>query len=318
MCEPAVLTNQMSKCTDQNNVGSKCAISCPEGTKMIGSSKRTCTRYGNSAQWDGGLPICQAMCDPAGTKMRNGILSCTDKHYLNSKCTATCDFKYKLSGSLEKNCEGRPNGQADWTMADFEPRCDPICQPLTVLANGIIECSSENNLGSDCAFTCNDRFQLRGHETASCIRNSTMENGVGWDNRVPMCEPICDPVPRIPHAVVSCTSATDLGSECTFVCEKGYELVGRESTTCLLNVNDGNVGWEHGMPYCQQMCTAPISIQHGHVNCEESSEGISIGNECVYTCNDGFRLVGNTSATCSVGTNGLTTWNNPPPFCERM
>lgn len=144
-----------------------------------------------------------------------------------------------------------------------------------------------------------------------------MENGVGWVNPVPYCEPVCNSVPRIPHAVISCTSHTDLGSACTFVCEKGFELVGREVTTCMLNVNDDSVNWEHGIPYCQQMCTSPMKVQNGQVNCETSSAGISIGNECLYNCDDGFRLVGNASTTCSVGLNGLTAWNASPPFCER-
>ena len=311
-----MLTNQIGECTKEHFLGSVCSYSCPAGTRLIGTGTRTCSRYGNAAQWDGSLPICEAVCDPAGTSIANGNLDCTNRHFLQSKCTATCDHKYKLTGSIEKICQKTPRG-ADWNMNDVEPRCEAICQPLTSLSNGRISCTSESDFNSVCAFSCNDRYQLRGEQSTTCVRNSTMENGVGWSNLVPYCEPICNDVPRIPHAVVSCTSATDLGSECTFVCERGFELVGRDVTTCMLNVNDGSVNWEHGIPYCRQMCSSPIPILNGEIQCDQSGQGISIGNECIYKCNSGYRLDGKSSTTCSVGANGMTTWDTPPPFCER-
>ena len=63
-----------------------------------------------------------------------------------------------------------------------------------------------------------------------------MENGVGWTGEFPFCEPVCSAVPKVDNAVVSCSSHTDLGSECTFVCEEGYELIG-EGLDCILMEN---------------------------------------------------------------------------------
>ena len=159
MCEKPALTNQMSKCTNENFIGSTCSYSCPTGTRLVGSAKRKCASFGNAAQWNIALPRCEAMCDPEGTTMQNGKLLCSNEHYLNSKCTATCDFKYKLRGSVEKICQKSLDG-ADWSMNDLEPRCDAICQPLTEIANGNVQCSSDSDLGSECTFVCNDRLEV--------------------------------------------------------------------------------------------------------------------------------------------------------------
>ena len=128
------------------------------------------------------VPRCEPVCDPAGTSLSNGEMECSNAHYLHSKCTASCAFKYKLRGSAEKICQMAGEDRAAWTMNSLEPQCDPICQPLTNLANGLINCDSESDFGSTCKFICNI-------SRTKCFHSSTKKKNwpqIGesfWPNR---------------------------------------------------------------------------------------------------------------------------------------
>ena len=87
----------------------------------------------------------------------------------------------------------------------------------------------------------------------------------------------------------------------------------------MLNVNDGTVNWEHGIPRCQKMCPAPMRISNGHLECENmKNQLISLNSKCQYNCKEGFRLIGDEISTCLKDLTGVTRMDTSAPFCEPM
>jgi hypothetical protein len=304
------------KCSDKNNANSRCDFSCPQNFRLIGSRTRTCRQAGERAIWDNSQPKCEAVCDIL-PDMKHGRASCTNFNFLQSKCTYECDGGYKLKGALSKTCTALKDfGGADWQneSAGAEPRCEPVCNDLGELENGKLVCTG-NEVGDVCNHVCNDGFNLLGTKERTCISDINGWNGVNWDGERAYCQPICPEVKKVPNTVVSCSSSTDLGSECTFVCISGYEMVGKPKTTCMLNINDGTADWDNQEPECQLLCNNPMEIDNGKVEC--SMESNSIGNECQYTCNDGYRLIGSDSSTCELNENQSAVWTSNAPYCER-
>ncbi|CAG5085953.1 Oidioi.mRNA.OKI2018_I69.PAR.g11061.t1.cds [Oikopleura dioica] len=311
ICEAIpVPENGESSCTDGRNLGSTCAFSCPAGTRLIGDKASTCTGFGGLANWTTQAPLCEPVCDDL--TLKNGEINCTNDNFLNSKCSLSCAKKYERNGPSSQTCVETGPAKADWDGA-LTTTCQPICQPLVDIANGATSCNDGSRINSKCEFSCNERYQLRGFPSVTCQLDRTMENGLGWSGPIPGCEPICPEVPKVENAVVACDSATDIGSICKYVCKRGFELVGRPTTTCLLDVTDSTANWEIGLPRCQRTCDKPIEIENGEVSCQES--GISAGQVCQYSCNSGYELRGEQSTTCTV-TDGGSSWTNAPPSCE--
>ena len=154
VCKKPILTNEETKCTNGNNVGSRCSYKCPDQMQLVGTAIRQCVRFGNSAQWNSNPPKCQPACDQI--QLLNGHAECTNQNFLNSKCIPKCNLNYKLSGSREHICQITLSG-ADWYKAGVESYCNPICQPIEKLENGKITCSSNNDFGSVCLLDCFDR-----------------------------------------------------------------------------------------------------------------------------------------------------------------
>nr|XP_026693330.1 P-selectin-like isoform X1 [Ciona intestinalis] len=90
----------------------------------------------------------------------------------------------------------------------------------------------------------------------------------------------------------------------------GFYLIGNTSTTC-----GSNLLWNASSPTCSRiMCnsvhTDPVN---GRVNC---LNGNNAGNQCVFTCNDNFWLVGESVSTC-IDDDGdeFGVWSSEAPIC---
>ena len=145
-----------------------------------------------------------------------------------------------------------------------------LTRAATSICGATLSLIGDFKINSKCEFSCNERYQLRGLPSVTCQLDRTMENGLGWSGPIPGCEPICPEVPKVENAVVACDSATDIGSICKYVCKRGFELVGRPTTTCLLDVTDSTANWEIGLPRCQRTCDKPIEIENGEVSCQDA------------------------------------------------
>ncbi|XP_042607389.1 membrane cofactor protein-like isoform X5 [Cyprinus carpio] len=90
------------------------------------------------------------------------------------------------------------------------------------------------------------------------------------------------------------------------VCDKGYMLVGKETTrTCR------DQGWDGRDPLCEPVkCSAPPAIENGQLE-EESLESYDYLNAVSYRCNRGLNLIGQSTLHCSED----GTFKPDPPKC---
>ncbi|CDR18915.1 unnamed protein product [Oncorhynchus mykiss] len=97
------------------------------------------------------------------------------------------------------------------------------------------------------------------------------------------------------------------GSTCTLECEKGFVLVGTNSTHC------SSLGyWSHTLPVCQALqCDILTSPPHGSLNCSGLHGQFHYGSQCLFSCEEGFLLNGLADTECT----SLGTWSRRAPLC---
>uniref|UniRef100_A0AAZ3Q759 CUB and Sushi multiple domains 2 n=1 Tax=Oncorhynchus tshawytscha TaxID=74940 RepID=A0AAZ3Q759_ONCTS len=67
--------------------------------------------------------------------------------------------------------------------------------------------------------------------------------------------------------------------------------------------------------YSASYCSSPSNPLNGTVH---SQTGTKLGSTLRFSCDQGFRLIGQSSATCTRTNQGIYTWNAPVPLCQVM
>ncbi|XP_078495093.1 P-selectin-like [Ciona intestinalis] len=132
------------------------------------------------------------------------------------------------------------------------------------------------------------------------------QSTAGTTTEAPACE-----APIIPQfGRTNCVEGNELGSVCYFTCMDGFYLQGNTSTSC-----DSNLLWNASSPTCSRITCNPVHTDpiNGRVSC---LNGNSAGNQCVFTCNDNLRLVGESISTC-IDDDGdeFGVWSSEAPTC---
>ncbi|NWX99167.1 LYAM2 protein, partial [Nothoprocta ornata] len=101
----------------------------------------------------------------------------------------------------------------------------------------------------------------------------------------------CDTLKEPDHGSLKCSHPLKnfgYSSSCTVQCEKGYELTGVESVHCT-----SSGVWSASLAECKAV-TCPVLEKpaHGFVNCSNSSEELTWGATCKFSCEEGFALTG--------------------------
>ncbi|XP_076818198.1 sushi, von Willebrand factor type A, EGF and pentraxin domain-containing protein 1-like [Clavelina lepadiformis] len=127
-------------------------------------------------------------------------------------------------------------------------------------------------------------------------------------------EPLCDR-PRAPiFGQMSCdtTSGREIGTTCSFTCNRGYELRGDDSSTCGL-VDDDVASFDRPVPVCEPtLCLPPQSSPaNGRVSCDDEN---NFGSICSFVCDRGHFLAGSPQTTCA--DNGR--WTDTAPACRAI
>ncbi|XP_019863662.1 PREDICTED: CUB and sushi domain-containing protein 1-like isoform X3 [Amphimedon queenslandica] len=96
-----------------------------------------------------------------------------------------------------------------------------------------------------------------------------------------------------------------LGHKAIYSCNKGYVLVGFHIRLCI-----GNGTWSGMAPICKRVNCGPLPhIANGAVSIHPDTR---LGSTATYTCNSGYKLVGNDTRTCLA--NGK--WSGQEPVCR--
>nr|XP_026695879.1 sushi, von Willebrand factor type A, EGF and pentraxin domain-containing protein 1-like isoform X5 [Ciona intestinalis] len=301
-------------------VGSLLSIECFEGfTNVTNTDDVICASVPGSkiGRWIGVLPFCTAIiCNSISWAPPGGMFACSLSTAYGSNCAFRCSRGYHLVGSNSIQCgDANNDGVGEWS-ADFPVCNEVICIPsLSAPSNGSINCTDFSQLDSQCHFSCDNGFFLRGNDIITC--NDDDNNGEGeWSSNPATCKEITCQVQNSPvNGSISCTRGVLYGSACFFECNPGYSLVGYDTVLCGEPNSDGAGQWsiEEEPPTCISNECSPESVapRNGSVTC---SYGNLFESECVYTCAVGYRLVGSERRRCLSD----STWDAPEPICELL
>uniref|UniRef100_A0A3B4AXV4 Uncharacterized protein n=1 Tax=Periophthalmus magnuspinnatus TaxID=409849 RepID=A0A3B4AXV4_9GOBI len=100
------------------------------------------------------------------------------------------------------------------------------------------------------------------------------------------------------------------GARITYQCDPGYDLVGRETLTCQLDLS-----WSSQPPFCEKImyCSDPGHVEHS--TRALSDPKLLVGTTIQYTCNPGFILQGGATITCYGREPGTPVWTSKLPHC---
>ncbi|XP_034997532.1 seizure 6-like protein isoform X1 [Hippoglossus stenolepis] len=100
------------------------------------------------------------------------------------------------------------------------------------------------------------------------------------------------------------------GAHITYQCDPGYDLVGRETLTCQLDLS-----WSSQPPFCEKImyCSDPGHVEHSTRSLSDPK--LLVGTTIQYSCNPGFILQGGATITCYGREPGTPVWTSRLPHC---
>ncbi|XP_064387691.1 uncharacterized protein LOC135335916 [Halichondria panicea] len=219
--------------------------------------------------------------------------------------TYECDVG-TLVGNRRRTCE---NGVWLGSVSS----CGAVdCPALAPIPNGAIAYDPDTiapfDEGTVATHTCNDGFMLgAGSETRTCLETGR------WSGLIPVCRAQCPALENILNGgsilyFPDVTPDFNDGTLATYTCDPGFRLVGIATRLCQISMT-----WTGQPPVCEPLCPILPPIDNGRVQYSpDFIPDFNVGTEATYTCNFGFRLIGQMVLECEG--NGL--WSNVPPICE--
>ncbi|KAJ8376127.1 hypothetical protein SKAU_G00067070 [Synaphobranchus kaupii] len=287
---------------DELSYGSTCSFSCAAGFQLQGVPSVVCSE---SAQWSQETPRCEAISCVSPKGGAHVTMDCShslDSLRLNSSCTFSCDEGFVLQGAESVRCSETGEWNAE-TPTCTAVRCPSLEKPI----DGSMVCSNDElSYGSTCSFSCAAGFQLQGVPSVICSESAQ------WSQETPRCEAIsCVSPEGGAHVTMDCSHSLDslrLNSSCTFSCDEGFVLQGAESVRCS---ETGE--WNAETPTCTAVrCPSLEKPIDGSMVC--SSDELSYGSTCSFSCASGFQLQGVPSVVCSES----AQWSQETPRCEAI
>ncbi|XP_014388054.1 PREDICTED: complement receptor type 2 isoform X2 [Myotis brandtii] len=123
----------------------------------------------------------------------------------------------------------------------------------------------------------------------------------------------CKFLPSYPYAkpkVRSDQSEFAVGTHLQYECLPGY-IKRSFLITCLETSR-----WSDPQLNCKRKsCVSPGELLYGSVH---TPMGIVFESTITFSCNEGYRLIGESSATCVISHSNVVTWNRDMPVCESI
>eukprot|EP00117_Sycon_ciliatum_P031397 scpid3721/ scgid0121/ Sushi, von Willebrand factor type A, EGF and pentraxin domain-containing protein 1; CCP module-containing protein 22; Polydom; Selectin-like osteoblast-derived protein; Serologically defined breast cancer antigen NY-BR-38 len=275
----------------QFSVGTVLSIRCFTGFQVSGANNVTCLPTG---RYSSNLPRCVLVtCRDPGMPT-NGQRSGGD-FGVGRIVQYRCDAGYNLEGPPVRVC------QADGQWSGSLPTCSrPSCLPPSRIENGQRIVSPDNGLysvGTTVTYSCVAGYSLLGTNVLRCLPNGQ------YSEPAPTCRVSSCSDPGTPANAIREGDEFIVSSVVRFTCRPGYTLRGTEFRVCQ---EDGS--WTGTPPECTvSSCGNPGQPENGI----RFGSTFTVGAAVLFTCNDGYRLVGDPRLTCQP--NGQ--WNSARPVC---
>ncbi|XP_032278378.1 complement decay-accelerating factor isoform X3 [Phoca vitulina] len=195
---------------------------------------------------------------------------------------------------------GPPAAQGDCNIPPEVPNAQPTLGDLLSFQEG-----------TTVTYKCNEGFvKVPGRaDSVVCLNNK-------WSEVAEFCNRSCDVPPRLLFASLKKSFTKQnyfpAGSIVEYECRPGFQrdrfLSGK--LTCLQNFT-----WSKPDEFCKKKsCPNPGDLRHGHVSIPTD---LLYGSSISFSCNEGYRLVGETSSYCSLVDEGVG-WSDPFPECQEI
>ncbi|XP_071491017.1 LOW QUALITY PROTEIN: sushi, von Willebrand factor type A, EGF and pentraxin domain-containing protein 1-like [Diadema antillarum] len=262
---------------------------CHPGHKIQGDVRRVCQA---DETWSGRRPSCRPISCEVPPIIKNGVRTYRSLTF-NSTTIFECHSGYVLRGTPVLKC------MADGTWYPHAPACQAIrCGPLPHPQNGRVVVESKV-YRSTAIYSCNEGFVINGSKRRGCLASGV------WSESSPSCQAkLCQPLPVIEYALYPANKTKFVvGDFVELECKAGYQATSDGVVHCL-----GNQTWSTNDFSCvPSSCSEPLLLENGRAK----YTSVSFGSTVTYLCNEGFRAVGETVATCQANLN----WSSPPPQC---
>ncbi|XP_052280448.1 sushi, von Willebrand factor type A, EGF and pentraxin domain-containing protein 1-like [Dreissena polymorpha] len=252
--------------------GSQIAVKCNTGYEISSSTIGECDYTGN---WSYNSPVC-TIKDCGDISLRTvGNISYNGTTY-GQAAVITCPLGYDAKHEVIMcTKQSTWNGTAECIIKD--------CGRLSSPPNGALELNA-STYGSLASTSCNVGYDLVGVPTLSCTSNGQ------WSNTLAICViKDCGVIQAIGHGSVIFNTTT-FESKMSFLCDEGFLLVGQQEVRCTEHGH-----WSSVMPFCKQAdCGKPVAV----ANSVYETNGTTYGSFVRYSCNAGYRLVGEPVSSC--------------------
>ncbi|XP_058030532.1 P-selectin isoform X3 [Ahaetulla prasina] len=315
LCENVVKCNKFGplhqalimNCThplEQFSYRSHCSFRCDKGFTITGQVNLQCL---SSGQWAAEEPQCAAVqCQPLNIPV-NGNFSCIHIHgefHYQSRCNFKCKKGFLINGEETIVCE------ASGAWSTSEPTCQvKQCQTIQPPARGIMDCVNpigDYSYNSTCSFACEVGFELSDSQPLICSASGQ------WTSPVPTCQAIqCQSLEAPAHGNTTCVhlhGEFQYQSSCTFLCTKGFRLLGSEVTACTASGK-----WTAPAPVCQAVQCQPLNIPvNGNFSCIHIHGEFHYQSRCNFKCKEGFLIKGAEITVCEAS----GAWSASEPSCQ--
>lgn len=220
-----------------------------------------------------------------------------------SKASYTCPDGFKVIGMEERVC------QADGTWSGTPPQCTKniFCTEPPYIDNARHNAPKDQltfDLDTSLMYQCNPGYTTKGFARTKCF----FYNGTAkWFGPDITCEPkSCGEPPDILNGIKE-KNCVHVACEITYVCQPGFELVGRAKHQCTPE----GVWTPKDLPTC-----VPVhcpDLEHPG-NGKVVYTATTFNSPATYECKYGYMLVGEAQRRC--GPN--KRWSGQEPQCKGM
>ncbi|XP_030418076.1 complement receptor type 2-like [Gopherus evgoodei] len=305
-CKSLELENGRVHLTDIR-FGATATFSCNEGSRLIGTTSAKCVVAGTGVDWDKELPLCQAIpCLPPPDITHGSHTGQGEQEFsFGSAVIYKCDQGFSLIGNASIHCTTKDNN-GEWSGP--APECKVVRCPEPEVKNGKKQSGFglDYSYGNVVIFECDSGYTLTGSSSVKCEANNS------WVPSLPTCLRTCNSPPwlnfaELPGAV---NDPYLVGTKLKYSCRPGYILGSGKSpfVTCLANST-----WSVDPEFCVGRPCKPLELENGRVDLTD----LRFGATATFSCNEGYRLIGTTSAKCVVAGTGVD-WDKELPLCQAI